>query len=90
MSGRPAVFDASLDASRLRVAVVVARYNAPITDRLLAGAVEEFARRGGDPASLTVLPAPGSFELATLAGGAAKSGRFDAVVALGCLIKGET
>lgn len=90
MSGPAPQFDASVSAAGMRVAVVVARYNAHVTDRLLAGAVDEFARRGGDAASIAVLPAPGSFELATIAGAAARSGRFDAIVTLGCLIKGET
>jgi 6,7-dimethyl-8-ribityllumazine synthase len=78
------------DASRCRVAIVVSRYNAWITDRLLEGAVEEYARLGGDRSSLVILPAPGAFELPALTGAAVKSGEIDAVVALGCLIRGET
>jgi len=71
-----------------RVAVVVSRFNATITDRLLEGATATcVSRTGGAP---TVYCAPGSFELPVIALSAARSGRFDAVVALGCLIKGET
>ncbi len=70
------------------VAIVVSRYNASITDALEAGARDEYARRGGDPADLSVLPAPGTFELTVLASAAAQ--RFAAVVALGCVVKGET
>lgn len=73
-----------------RVAIVVSRYNQWITDALLKGSVEEFVRRFSTENGLTVLEAPGSFEVPTLAHAAAKSGRFDAVVALGCVIKGET
>jgi 6,7-dimethyl-8-ribityllumazine synthase len=73
-----------------RLAIVVSRYNASITDRLLDGALEEYAARGGDPASVDVFPAPGSYELAAVALAAARTGRYQAVVALGCLIKGET
>jgi 6,7-dimethyl-8-ribityllumazine synthase len=72
------------------VAIVVSRYNASVTDRLLEGALAEYAARGGDPAGVDVFPAPGAFELPALAGAAARTGRYRAVVALGCLIKGET
>lgn len=74
------------------LAVVVSRYNASITDRLLAGAREAYAEAGGDPqaAALHVIPAPGSYELPALALAAARSGRFRGVLAIGCLIKGET
>ncbi len=71
------------------VAVVVSRYNRWITDRLLQGAVESFERlapRG----RLTVIPVPGSMELPVAAKVAAASGDYDAVVCLGCIIRGET
>ncbi len=86
----PAQPDASSAAAHRRCAVVVSRYNAWITDRLLAGSREEWGRAGGEPRRLEVIDAPGSFELPVLARAAASSGRFDAVVALGCLIRGET
>jgi 6,7-dimethyl-8-ribityllumazine synthase len=71
------------------VAVVVSRYNASITDRLRDGAVSEYASRvGGSPPE--IIAAPGSFELPALALAAARSGKFAGVVAIGCLIKGET
>ncbi|HBS28252.1 MAG TPA: 6,7-dimethyl-8-ribityllumazine synthase [Phycisphaerales bacterium] len=73
-----------------RVAVVVSRYNDWITDRLLDGAVQEHARRAHGAGSVEVLRVPGSFELPAVARAAASSGRYDAVVALGCLIRGET
>lgn len=72
------------------VAVAVSRYNASVTDRLLKGAIDEYASRGGDPALVTVLHAPGAFELPAIALAAAQSGRFAGVVALGCLVRGET
>jgi len=72
----------------LRIAVVVSRYNASITDRLLAAAVRRCAKRTGR--GPVVYDAPGSFELPAIACAAAESGAFDAVVALGCVIKGET
>ena len=70
--------------------MVVSRYNASVTDRLLAGAREVYAESGGDPATLRIIATPGSYELPALALAAAKTGRFRGVVALGCLIKGET
>mgnify|MGYP001253632010 CR=1 FL=1 len=85
----PANPDAS-NATAKRCAVVVSRYNAWITDRLLLGARQEWERAGGAPDGLEVVTAPGSFELPVLARAAATCGRFHAVIALGCLIRGET
>ncbi len=70
------------------VAIVVSRYNPSVTQKLLEGAVDAYATRGGRSAS--ILAAPGSYELVSLAHAAAKTGRFKGVVALGCLVKGET
>jgi 6,7-dimethyl-8-ribityllumazine synthase len=72
------------------VAVVISRYNASVTGKLLDGAVAAYAAAGGDPASVTVVEAPGSYELVSLSNAAARSGRFAAVVALGCIIRGDT
>jgi 6,7-dimethyl-8-ribityllumazine synthase len=72
-----------------RIAAVVSRYNASITDRLLEGARNTLRVQSPD-AEFEVLPAPGSFELPALALAAAQTGRFHGIVALGCLIKGET
>ncbi|MBK9189715.1 MAG: 6,7-dimethyl-8-ribityllumazine synthase [Phycisphaerales bacterium] len=71
-----------------RVAIIASRYNASITDALVAGAQEACQARAGVQAQ--VIPAPGSYELPALALAAAESGRFDGVVAIGCLIQGET
>ncbi len=74
-------------ASKSLIAIVVSRYNATVTDRLLAGAVDAHRERSGG--ALTIIDAPGSYELPALALAAAGRGAA-AVVALGCLIKGET
>lgn len=71
-----------------RIAVVVSRYNATVTDRLLAGAIAEAQRRGGYV--VDVWHAPGSFELPILADQALASGKYDGAVTLGCIIRGET
>lgn len=70
--------------------VVVSRYNDSITSRLLDGAREQYARAGGDPSRLAVAEAPGAYELPSLAMAGASSGAWAGVVALGCLIRGET
>lgn len=82
------MIDPDPDARGLRIGIVVSSYNASITDRLLDGAVAEFGRLGGDPAMLTVARVPGAFELPIAA--IAACVEHDAVVALGCLIRGET
>ncbi|MCK4871582.1 MAG: 6,7-dimethyl-8-ribityllumazine synthase [Phycisphaerales bacterium] len=73
-----------------RVAVVVSTYNAWITKPLLAGAEAEYVRRGGDQARLAVVQVPGTYELTAACRELAASGAYDAVVALGCVIRGET
>ncbi len=74
----------------LRIAVVVSRYNDFVTDRLRAGAVEALSALGVGAADVTVLDVPGSFEIPMAARHAALTKRFDAIVCLGCLIRGET
>ncbi len=72
------------------VGIVVSRYNASITERLLDGALAGYRERGGEPADVVVVEAPGAYELPFLSLALAGSGRVAGVVALGCLIKGET
>ncbi len=79
-----------LTAGGLRLAVVVSRFNSAITERLLQGARDTFLRSGGDEGSFTVVRVPGSFEIPMTALRVAQSGNFDAIVCLGCLIRGET
>jgi 6,7-dimethyl-8-ribityllumazine synthase len=78
------------DASRLRIAVIVARFNAFITDRLRDGAVAALREAGAAESAIEVFAVPGAFEIPQAARAAAETGRFDAVVCLGCLIRGET
>lgn len=72
------------------VAIVTSRYNASVTDALRDGAIEAYVRAGGRFEDLTLIPAPGAFELPALSLAVAKAGKCAGVVALGCLIKGET
>jgi len=73
-----------------RVVVVVSRYNEIVTQKLLAGARERLAERGLDESAVDVVWVPGAFELPLAAAAAAVSGRYRAIVALGCVIRGET
>jgi len=77
-------------AAGFRFAIVVSKYNDFVTDRLQAGALAALAAAGVDSDQVTVVRVPGAFELPLAAQHAAESGRFDAVVCLGCLIRGET
>ena len=77
-------------APGLRVAVVVSKYNDFVTERLQAGAVAALAHAGVTGGDITVIKVPGSFEIPFAAQQAAASGGFDAVVCLGCLIRGAT
>ena len=82
--------EARLPASGLRVAIVVSKYHDFITDRLQAGAVAALTAAGVGADCVTVVRVPGSFEVPAAARHAAEGGQFDAIVCLGCLIKGET
>lgn len=73
-----------------RFAIVVSRFNDFITGRLLDGAVETHRRQGGNGDLITVVHVPGSFELPVAAQKLAKGGKFDAVICLGCVIRGQT
>ena len=78
------------DATGLKIAVVVSRFNEMVTERLLAGALGVLERAGAAPDDITVVRVPGSFELPVAAQQLAAGGKFQAVVCLGALIRGET
>ena len=77
-------------AAGFRFAVVVSKYNDFVTDRLQTGALEALSTGGVNRDEVTVVRVPGAYELPLAAQHAAESGRFDAVVCLGSLIRGET
>jgi len=70
--------------------VIAARFNSWLTDRLLKGAVDELKRLGAADEAIDVVRVPGSFELPVVAGKAAGTGRYAAVICLGAVLKGET
>ncbi len=82
--------EGALTASGLRVGIVVARFNSFITDRLLEGALNTFTRQGGKIEDLDVIHVPGAFELPLAAKRLASRGGYDALVALGAIVRGET
>src|SRR5262245_7145715 len=78
------------DGRGARVAIAVARFNEPITERLLQGALQACRAAGVADADVTVVRVPGAFELPLLCQWLAGSGRFDAVAALGAVVRGDT
>ena len=84
------LIEGRLDGSGLRIGIVCARFNDLITERLLVGARDGLVRHGVDDDALTVAWVPGSFEIPLAARTMAASGRFDAVICLGAVIRGAT
>jgi 6,7-dimethyl-8-ribityllumazine synthase len=78
------------DASPWRIAIVAARFNAPLVDQLIAGATRAWSKHGGDDSNLLVQRVPGAFELPLAALKFAASGEYQAVIALGSVIRGDT
>ncbi|HXA27241.1 MAG TPA: 6,7-dimethyl-8-ribityllumazine synthase [Candidatus Angelobacter sp.] len=79
-----------LDATGMRVGIVVARFNDFVAQRLLEGAIDALVRHGADESDLTVVWVPGSFEVPLAAQELATGGRVDAVVCLGVVVRGDT
>lgn len=80
----------SQSAAGCRFAIVVSRFNEEVTERLLTGARQALAAASVRDEDVTVLRVPGAFEIPVAARRAAETGQFDAIVCIGCLIKGET
>lgn len=81
---------AAVDGAGRRVGIVCARWNEAVTGRLLHGANQELAARGVAPDDVDVAWVPGAFELPLAAKVMAETGRYDAVIAIGCVIRGDT
>jgi 6,7-dimethyl-8-ribityllumazine synthase len=84
------VYEGSLVATGLKAAIVVSRFNSLVTEQLLAGAVDALRRHGAKDGDVDVFRCPGTFELGPVLRRAARSGRYDAVIALGAVIRGGT
>ena len=85
-----AVLEGDIRGENRRVGIVVARFNGDVTTALLESALDELEARGVTRDSVTVMPVPGAFELPLAAMALAKTRRFSCVVALGCVIRGDT
>ena len=83
-------FEGQLVASNERFCIIVARFNDFIGSKLLAGAVDELKRHGGDENNIDIVKVPGAFEIPLLALKCAKSGKYNAIITLGAVIKGST
>ena len=86
----PKILEGVLNAKGFRFGLVVSRYNHFITERLLEGALDALMRHGGKDENIEIVRVPGSFEIPLLAKQMAASGRFDAVICVGALIRGGT
>src|SRR5947209_4235998 len=84
------VFEGKLTADGLRFAIVVSRFNSFITDRLHGGAVDALTRAGANADLVDTVKVPGSWEVPLVAAELARSHRYDAVICLSCVIRGET
>ena len=90
MHGQPVAVEGDLSAAGKRFAIVVARWNAVITDRLLQGSLDGLYRSGAAKKDVEIVRVPGAWEIPSAARSLAESKRFDAVITLGVLLRGET
>ena len=86
----PETIAGQLVATGLRFGIAVSRFNTFITERLLAGALDALERHGADMEAVDVVWVPGTFEIPIVTQRLAASGRYQAVICLGCLIRGGT
>lgn len=84
------LYEGSLNASGLKIAIVVSRFNEFITSKLLSGSMDALKRHGADINDVDTVWSPGAFEIPLLAKKLAKTGKYDAIIALGCVIRGST
>lgn len=84
------IIEGKSDAQGLKIGIVVSRFNHFITSKLLDGALDGFASHGGAEENVTVIHVPGAFEIPLVADQLAASGKFDALVCLGAVIRGDT
>lgn len=84
------VIEGHLQATGLKFAIIVSRFNSLITERLLAGAMDALTRTGADPAEVDIVRVPGSWELPIVAREIARQKRHDAIVCLSAVVRGDT
>lgn len=86
----PHFFEGNLDAKGLKFGIIVSRFNSFICERLLEGAVDALVRHGGDDKDIDVARVPGAFEIPLAAKKMVESGKYNAVICLGAVIRGST
>ncbi len=86
----PPVIEGNLDASGLKIAIIVARFNSFITEPLLAGAYDTLTRSGCKPEAIEIIRVPGAWELPIVVKIVSEQHRHDAIIALGAVIRGDT
>jgi len=84
------IIEGKLSAEGLKFGIIVGRFNSFITERLLEGAIDCILRHGGSKENIEIVKVPGSFEIPLTAKKLAKSGKYDAVICLGAVIRGST
>jgi 6,7-dimethyl-8-ribityllumazine synthase len=87
---RPNAVRGELNAAGLHFGIVVSQFNNFITDRLLAGALDALERAGASEKQIEIVRVPGAFEIAIAAKKLAATGRFDSLICIGCVLRGET
>ena len=90
LKGKPVAVEGDLSAEGMKFSIIVARWNAVITERLLDGALDAMLRSGALRKDIDVIRVPGAWEIAAAARTVANLGHVDAIVTLGCLLRGET
>jgi 6,7-dimethyl-8-ribityllumazine synthase len=90
IKGKAVAVEGDLSAARMKFAIVVARWNAVITDRLLEGALDALMRSGAARSDIQVVRVPGAWEIPAAVRTIANAGQVDAIIPLGCLLRGET
>jgi 6,7-dimethyl-8-ribityllumazine synthase len=90
LRGKPLAIEGDLSAAGMRFAIVVARWNAVITERLLQGALDALLRSGASREHIEIVRVPGAWEIPSAARALAAGKRFDGIIVLGCLLRGET
>ena len=90
LKGKPVAVEGDLSAAGMKFGIVTARWNAVITDRLLEGALDGLLRSGAARADIEIVRVPGAWEVPAAARTLAELGRVDAIITLGCLLRGET
>ena len=84
------VLEGKKDAQGLKIGIVVSRFNGFVTEKLLEGAADGFTSHGGADENLTIVRVPGAFEIPLIVEKMAASGKYDALVCLGAVIRGDT